>query len=72
MTKLERPTRLYHIIIVLRRMAHPVCSAVMKLENGKLVVGWVASRAYRLFYVKALLCEVEHGCEWQLEGGQHI
>jgi hypothetical protein len=40
----------------LKRIGHPVRSAIHKLEIGGLVVGWVTTSEYPLLYVFLFLC----------------
>ena len=40
------------------RIAHPVCSAVLKQDTGGLVVRWVTTGEYPLLYVFAFFCSV--------------
>jgi hypothetical protein len=37
----------------LERIGHPVRSAILKLQIGRLVVGWVTTSEYLLLYVFA-------------------
>ena len=38
----------------LKKIGHPVRSAILKLQIGRLVVGWVTTSEYLLLYVFAL------------------
>src|SRR6266542_3096631 len=40
----------------LKRIGHPVRSAIHKLQIGRLVVGWVTTSEYLLLYVFAFFC----------------
>ncbi len=35
----------------LKKTGHPVCSGILKLQIGRLVVGWVTTSEYLLLYV---------------------